>query len=202
MLWLAAVTGFLSGAGLIVAIGAQNAFVLRQGLQREHVGLVVWVCALSDMVLILCGVAGMGELVLAWPQLLQALRWGGALFLAGYGWLAAQRAWRAGSGLLACDRQARSWQQVLLTCLAFTFLNPHVYLDTMVLLGSLSTRYPSPAQWAFAWGACVASVCWFCALGLGARWLQPLFRQPLAWRVLDGAIALFMWVLCALLLYA
>lgn len=202
MLWFAAVTGFLSGAGLIVAIGAQNAFVLRQGLQRQHVGLVVLVCALSDIALILCGVAGMGALVLQWPQLLQALRWGGALFLACYGWLALQGAWRAGSALQASNTQAHSWQRVLLTCLAFTFLNPHVYLDTMVLLGSLSTRYPNPAQWAFAVGACLASVCWFCALGFGARWVQPLFRKPLAWRVLDGAIALFMWVLCALLLWA
>lgn len=202
MLWTAAVTGFFSGAGLIVAIGAQNAFVLRQGLQRQHAGLVVLVCALSDIVLIVCGVAGMGALVLRWPQLLQVLRWGGALFLACYGLLAAQRVWRAGASLQPSLNQAHSRQRVLLTCLAFTFLNPHVYLDTMVLLGSLSTRHPGLGRWAFALGACLASMLWFCALGFGARWLQPLFRNPVAWRVLDGGIAIFMLVLCVLLLWA
>jgi L-lysine exporter family protein LysE/ArgO len=201
MLFAAATAGFVTGAGLIIAIGAQNAFVLRQGLRRSHVALVVAVCALSDIALILCGVAGVGALVREWPGLLQALRFGGAAFIGWYGLQAAQRAWRGAGALVAGADQQRSWQRVLLACLAFTFLNPHVYLDTMVLLGSLSARYPGMAQWAFGLGACVASVVWFSALGFGARWLQPVFRKPLAWRLLDGGIAAFMLVLCLLLLF-
>lgn len=196
----AAVAGFVTGAGLIIAIGAQNAFVLRQGLQRSHVGLVVAVCAISDIALILLGVAGIGALVLQWPQLLQVLRFGGAAFLASYGLLAAQRAWRGEGALTADQGNEKSWRHVLLACLAFTFLNPHVYLDTMVLVGSLSTRYPGMVQWAFGLGACAASVAWFASLGFGARLLQPVFRKPNAWRVLDGCIAVFMLTLCALLL--
>ena len=200
MLLAAAATGFATGAGLIVAIGAQNAFVLRQGLQRSHVGLVVVVCALSDIALILLGVAGIGALVLEWPQLLQLLRFGGAAFLGWYGFLAAQRAWR-GAGALAPEQgNEKSRRRVLMACLAFTFLNPHVYLDTMVLVGSLSTRYPGMVRWAFGLGACVASAAWFSSLGFGARLLQPVFRKPRAWRVLDGCIAVFMLTLGALLL--
>lgn len=200
MLVSSTVTGFITGAGLIIAIGAQNAFVLRQGLQRSHVGLVVAVCALSDIALILCGVAGVGTLVVKWPQLMRILQFGGAAFLAWYGLLAAQRAWRGTSALTPEQDNAKSWRHALLACLAFTFLNPHVYLDTMVLIGSLSTRYPGTAQWTFGLGACVASLLWFSALGFGARLLQPIFRSPRAWRVLDGGIACFMLVLCLLLL--
>jgi len=200
MVFSSAAAGFVTSAGLIIAIGAQNAFVLRQGLQRSHIGLVVAVCMFSDAALILSGVAGMGALVLAWPQLLQVLRFGGAAFLACYGLLAAQRAWRGTGALVAGQGQVQSRRSVLLACLAFTFLNPHVYLDTMVLIGSLSTRYPGAAQWAFALGACLASVVWFSALGFGARLLQPVFRNPHAWRVLDGCIAAFMLALCLLLL--
>lgn len=200
MLFSVAATGFLTGAGLIMAIGTQNAFVLRQGLQRSHVGLVVGVCALGDIVLILSGAAGIGTLVHEWPDLLQVLRFGGAAFLAWYGLQAAQRAWKGAGGLMAGQGSEGSRRRILLACLAFTFLNPHVYLDTMVLLGSLSTPYPGRLQWVFAFGACAASVCWFLALGFGARLLQPVFRQPLAWRVLDGCIAVFMLALCALLL--
>ena len=200
MLVSAAVAGFVTGAGLIIAIGAQNAFVLRQGLQRSHVGLVVTVCALSDALLILLGVAGIGVLIQQWPSLLQALRFGGAAFLAWYGLLAAQRAWQGSTVLAAGQNSTASWQQVLLTCLAFTWLNPHVYLDTMVLIGSLSTRYPGAAQWTFGLGACAASVVWFSALGFGARLLQPIFNRPRAWQVLDGCIAIIMLCLCVLLL--
>lgn len=200
MLLSAAAAGFVTSAGLIIAIGAQNAFVLRQGLQRSHVGLVVAVCMVSDMALIVCGVAGMGALVLAWPLLLQVLRFGGAAFLAWYGLLAAQRAWRGTGALVVGQGPVQSRRQVLLACLAFTFLNPHVYLDTMVLLGSLSTRYLGAAQWAFGLGACLASVVWFSTLGWGARLLQPVFRNPHAWRVLDACIAAFMLALCLLLL--
>lgn len=200
MFLAAASTGFVTGAGLIIAIGAQNAFVLRQGLERSHVALVVMVCAFSDIALILCGVAGVGAMVREWPALLQALRFGGAIFLGWYGLQAAHRAWCGTATLVVAQGKERSRRRVLLACLAFTFLNPHVYLDTMVLLGSLSTRYPGMAQWAFGLGACVASVTWFSVLGFGARFLEPVFRKPLAWRVLDGGIAIFMLALCTLLL--
>ncbi|WP_455433899.1 LysE/ArgO family amino acid transporter [Xanthomonas sp. WHRI 7945] len=196
----ASLAGFVASAGLIIAIGAQNAFVLRQGLQRQHVGVVVAVCAFGDIALIVLGVAGIGALVQQWPALLQVLRYAGAAFLGVYGLMAAQRAWRGAGALKAQGEEPASWRRVLLTCLAFTFLNPHVYLDTMVLLGSLSTRYPGTLRWAFAFGACLASVAWFCSLGYGARLLQPVFRKPNAWRVLDACIAVFMLALCLLLL--
>jgi L-lysine exporter family protein LysE/ArgO len=200
MLLSAAAAGFITGAGLIIAIGAQNAFVLRQGLQRSHVGLVVAVCALSDIALILCSVSGVGALVLKWPQLMQVLRFGGAAFLAWHGLLAAQRTWRGAGSLAPEQGNEKNWRRVLLACLAFTFLNPHVYLDTMVLVGSLSTRYPGIAQWMFGLGACIASIAWFSSLGFGARLLQPTFRNPKAWRVLDGGVAVFMLTLCLMLL--
>ncbi|AWH52775.1 amino acid transporter [Stenotrophomonas sp. ESTM1D_MKCIP4_1] len=199
-MWItAALSGLFAGAGLIIAIGAQNAFVLRQGLQRRYVGTVVLACMGADITLILAGAGGMGALVLQWPLLLQVLRFGGAAFLACYGLQAGLRAWRGGSALAAAGSEGGNRRQVLLACLAFTLLNPHVYLDTVVLLGSLSTRYPGDLRWVFAAGACVASVAWFCALGYGARALQPLFRNPNAWRVLDAGIALFMASLALLL---
>ena len=193
--------GFLTGSSLIIVIGAQNFFVLRQGLQRSHVGLVVGVCALSDIALILCGIAGAGILLREWPQLLETLRFGAAAFLGSYGLLAAQRAWRAG-GAVAPEPSHKKpdRRRVLLACLGFTFLNPQVYLDTIVLIGGLSTHYPGMARWAFALGACAASALWFPALGFGARLLQPVFRSAVAWRVLDGGIAVFMLALCTLLL--
>ncbi|NWF32303.1 amino acid transporter [Stenotrophomonas sp. SAM-B] len=200
MLLSAAVSGFIAAAGLIIAIGAQNAFVLRQGLQQRHVGLVVLVCMMGDIVLIIAGVAGIGALVQQWPWLLQLLRFGGAAFLAIYGLLAARRAITGGGELAPANAAKQHWRLVLLTALAFTFLNPHVYLDTMVLLGSLSTRYPVETRWAFAVGACCASTAWFSALGFGARLLRPVFRNPKAWRVLDTIMAIFMFALSLLLL--
>lgn len=200
MYFAAAFAGFAAGAGLIVAIGSQNAFVLRQGLLQRNVGLVVAICVLGDIALISSGVAGVGALVRQWPALLDALRFGGALFLAVYGLLAARRAWR-GSGSLKPDAEGEgsAWV-VLLACLAFTFLNPHVYLDTMILLGSLSTQYPAGTRWAFAAGACLASVTWFSTLGYGSRLLLPVFRNALAWRALDAFVAVFMISLALLLL--
>jgi L-lysine exporter family protein LysE/ArgO len=195
----AALAGFLAGAGLIIAIGSQNAFVLRQGLLQQNVGLVVATCAIGDIVLIVGGVAGIGALVREWPVLLQALRFGGATFLAVYGLMAARRAWRGSTSLAPAAEGGESWRRVLLACLAFTFLNPHVYLDTMILLGSLSTQYPGLLQWAFAAGACLASVAWFTTLGYGSRLLLPVFRSPRAWRLLDGFVAIFMLGLALLL---
>ncbi|TWI01672.1 L-lysine exporter family protein LysE/ArgO [Luteimonas cucumeris] len=195
----AALAGFAASAGLIIAIGSQNAFVLRQGLLQRNVGLVVATCAFGDITLILSGVLGVGAVIREWPALLQVLRFGGAAFLAVYGVLAARRAW-AGTGGLAPDMGSTSSRRVLLACLAFTFLNPHVYLDTVILLGGLSSRYAGVAQWAFAAGACVASVAWFSTLGYGSRLLLPVFRSSRAWRVLDGFVALFMLGLSLLLL--
>ena len=192
--------GFLTTMALIAAIGAQNAFVLRQGLQRNHVGAVVLVCILADIFLILLGVTGMGLAVQQHPGLLQWLRYAGAMFLTAYAVLALWRAWRGESGLQPVSDGAGSRRRVVLACLGFTLLNPHVYLDTVVLLGSLSTQYGGDGRWAFAAGASTASVLWFLSLGYGARVLLPVFRSPVAWRVFDVAVAAFMLALAALLL--
>ncbi len=196
----ACLAGLGSGAALIVAIGAQNAFVLRQGLQRNHVGAVVLVCILADLCLILLGVMGMGLAVQQHPGLLQWLRYAGATFLAAYAALALQRAWRGESGLQPASAAAASRRRVVLACLGFTLLNPHVYLDTVVLLGSLSTQYGGDGRWAFAAGASAASVLWFLSLGYGARVLLPVFRSPVAWRLFDVGVGVLMLVLAALLL--
>ena len=192
--------GLGAGAGLIIAIGAQNAFVLRQGLQRLHVGPVVLVCILADISLILLGVAGMGLMVQEHPGLLQWLRYAGAAFLTAYGLLALWRAWRGESGLQPAGDGAGGRSRVVIACLAFTLLNPHVYLDTVVLLGSLSTHYEGERRWIFAGGAATASLLWFLSLGYGARFLLPIFRSSVAWRIFDVAVAAFMLTLAALLL--
>ncbi|WP_130617669.1 LysE/ArgO family amino acid transporter [Dyella amyloliquefaciens] len=193
--------GLAAGAGLIIAIGAQNAFVLRQGLQRAHVGSVVLVCIVADISLILLGVAGMGLAVQQHPGLLQWLRYVGAAFLAAYGLFALRRAWRGESGLQPAGDGVGNRGRIVLACLGFTLLNPHVYLDTVVLLGSLSTHYDGGGRWAFAAGASTASVVWFVSLGYGARALLPIFRSPIAWRVFDVAVAAFMLTLAAVLLF-
>ncbi|WP_426269804.1 LysE/ArgO family amino acid transporter [Dyella kyungheensis] len=200
MISTAYLAGLAAGAGLIIAIGAQNAFVLRQGLQRHFIGSVVAVCILADVGLILLGVAGMGLAVKQHPSLLEWLCYVGAAFLAVYGMLALRRAWQGESGLQPVGNAALSRGRVVLACLAFTLLNPHVYLDTVVLLGSLSTHYAGNARWFFAAGASTASVLWFLSLGYGARLLLPVFRSPLAWRVFDVAVAVFMLTLAVVLL--
>lgn len=189
---LAALTGLAFGLSLIVAIGAQNAFVLRTGLRGVHVLPVVAVCALSDAVLITAGVAGLGTLVDRVPVVLAVARIGGAAFLLGYAVVAARRALRPAGALTAEDDEAptRLWP-VLATCLALTWLNPHVYLDTVVLLGSVAGTH-GDQRWWFGAGAVLGSLAWFTALGLGARLLRPVFARPLAWRVLDAVIALVM----------
>ncbi len=183
--------GLSTGLALIVAIGSQNAYVLRQGIRREHVLALVLFCALSDAVLIVAGAAGMGALVLRNPVLQELTRYGGALFLGVYACLATGRAWRGGQALVVAG-QGVSLRVALATCFAFTFLNPHVYLDTVVLLGTVAGQRGDEGRWWFALGACCGSVLWFCALGFGARWLAPLFAKALAWRVLDGLIAVVM----------
>jgi L-lysine exporter family protein LysE/ArgO len=184
-----ALQGFAASLGLIVAIGAQNAFVLRQGLVRAHVGPVVAVCVVSEALLIGAGVAGLGTLIEGSALLLGIARWGGAAFLAVYALLALRRAWRPGS-LAAAARAETSLGRALAAVLAFTWLNPHCWLDTVVLLGSLASQAADRA--AFAGGALAASTLWFIGLGYGAQRLAPLFAKPAAWRVLDAAIAAVM----------
>jgi L-lysine exporter family protein LysE/ArgO len=191
---------FLAGLGfglsLIVAIGAQNAFVLRQGVRREHVGVVVAICAASDAVLIAAGVGGVGALVQRAPAVVEVARWLGAAVVLGYGFLAARRAWKGEEQLVAAGSgdvpdAGRRLRPVVLTVLALTWLNPHVYLDTLVLLGSISSTY-GDARWWFGAGAVLASVLWFSGIGYGGRLLAPLLARPGAWRVLDGVIAAIM----------
>jgi L-lysine exporter family protein LysE/ArgO len=184
----AAAAGFGTGLSLIVAIGAQNAFVLRQGIRRDAVLAVVGICALSDAVLIALGVAGVGALVVAWPGALTAVAWIGGAFLLCYGALAARRVLRPGGALTADGEATGSRRRAVLTCLALTWLNPHVYLDTVFLLGTVAADR-GPLRWTFGLGAALASVCWFAALGFGARLLGRLLTRPAAWRVLDGLVA-------------
>ncbi|MFD9322461.1 LysE/ArgO family amino acid transporter [Streptomyces sp. NPDC060053] len=190
----AAVAGFGTGLSLIVAIGAQNAFVLRQGIRRDAVLAVVGICALSDALLIALGVGGVGALVVAWPGVLTAVGWIGGLFLLCYGALAARRAFRPTGALAAEGESAGSLRRAVLTCLALTWLNPHVYLDTVFLLGSVAADR-GPLRWTFGLGAALASLCWFAALGFGARLLGRFLTRPAAWRVLDGLVAATMIVL-------
>lgn len=190
----AVVAGFLLGLSLIVAIGAQNAFVLRQGLARRHVGAVVAICALSDAVLIAAGVAGMGSLVQAAPGLLLALRLLGIGFLLVYGALRFRAAARGGERLLAEAGGEARLGPALAACLLFTWANPHVYLDTVVLVGGLAAQY-APRQALFGLGAALASVTFFTALGFGARALAPLFARPRAWVVLEAVMGVTMWAI-------
>ena len=195
---LATAAGLGLGLSLIVAIGAQNSFVLRQGLRREHVVAVVVVCAASDAVLIVAGVAGAGAVLAAAPAAITAVRLAGAAFLLGYAALAARRALRPGT-LGPGGAAAVRLGPTLVTTLALTWLNPHVYLDTVVLLGSVAATHGG-ARWWFAAGAVLASAVWFTALGLGARALRPVFARPAAWRVLDAGVAVVMTVLALTLL--
>ena len=233
------INGLLVGLSLIVAIGAQNAFALRQGLLGAHIGVVVAICAASDALLIAAGVAGLGAVVQSAPGVLDIIKWVGAAFLICYAGLALRRAYRGGSGLIAGQTgeegppvesgstasavsvaskaseaseasavttvsvPARTTPRsglvaVLVTCLALTWLNPHVYLDTVLLLGSVAQR--SDNRWLFAIGAMAGSILWFSALGFGARLLRPVFARPVAWRVLDGLIAATMLAIAVRLL--
>src|SRR5690606_10031608 len=185
------ISGFLLGGSLIVAIGAQNAFILRQGLLRQHVFVLCLVCALSDAVLIAAGVGGLGMLVAHFPLLLTAVTIGGALFLFAYALLALRRALDP-RALEAARGGEANLGAALAACLAFTFLNPHVYLDTVLLIGSISATHEGVARIAFGAGAAAASFVWFFGLGYGARLLQPLFARPSAWRILDLVIAAVM----------
>jgi len=197
----AAFSGFLLGASLIMAIGAQNAFILRQGLIRSHVFVLCLICAASDALLIAAGVAGLGTLIAQSPTLILGVTIGGALFLAAYALKAFLRAWRP-LAMVAGAPEGISLKPAVLTCLAFTFLNPHVYLDTVVLLGSLSAAFEGRERLAYGMGAATASFVWFFGLGYGARLLAPLFAKPAAWRVLDVLIGIVMSLLALGLLFS
>ena len=190
--------GFAASLALIVAIGSQNAFVLRQGILRQHVAPLVLFCSLSDAALILLGIGGAGALIQNNPWLVEASRYAGAAFLLFYAFFAARRALHP-SRLLPTDAPGLSLKAALAACFGFTFLNPHVYLDTVLLMGSIGAQQPAGLQPWFVAGASSASLLWFCALGFGARWLAPLFAQPRAWQVLDILIGLTMWVLSGML---
>jgi L-lysine exporter family protein LysE/ArgO len=198
-IWPVFAQGLVLGLGLIVAIGAQNAFVLRQGLRREHIGSIVLFCAVADAALITAGVFGMSQALGDRPQLARALALAGAAFLAWYGWKALQRMRHAGHLQAAPGGASLARGAALAQAAAFTLLNPHVYLDTVLLVGSIGAQQPPGLQPWFAAGASTASITWFSLLGFGARWLAPLFARPRAWQVLDGLIGLVMWMLAVLL---
>ncbi len=196
-------SAFLAGFGvsisLIAAIGAQNAFVLRQGLRREHVGWVVFLCAASDAVLIAVGVAGFGAISQALPWLGEAMRWGGVAFLLVYGALRFRAAWQGGAALVVDEAAQVSLRKVVATCLLLTWANPHVYLDTLGLIGSIAAQY-APDLLAFGLGAVLASAVFFSVLGFGARLLAPVFARPRSWGVLEVLVGCTMWAIAMMLI--
>lgn len=192
--------GLGSGLSLIVAIGAQNAFVLRQGIRREHVLPIVLICGLADAVLEFLGVLGIGLVIERAPVVIEVVRWGGVAFLLWYAYSAARRAMRP-EVLIAEGGGESSRKRTILACLAITFLNPHVYLDTMVLMGSIGNAQGDPARWWFVAGGALASIGWFFLLGFGARALTRFFATPRSWRVLDGVVAATMLVIAARLAF-
>ena len=196
---IALITGFFTGMSLIVAIGAQNAFVIKQGLLRSHVTLVVFVCSLSDALLIILGTGGLGTIIQSRPDLLDVIRWFGVIYLTWFGFKSVSSALH-NETLTASNQSAESWKKVLLTVLAMTYLNPHVYLDTVIFVGSLANQFESQ-RWYFALGACIASGIWFSAIGYGARSASHLMSKPLFWRVLDSAIAAIMLTLAITLAF-
>ncbi|MBB4112863.1 L-lysine exporter family protein LysE/ArgO [Rhizobium sp. BK226] len=193
------ITGLMMGLSLIVAIGAQNAFILRQGLRNEYVFAVCLACAVSDAALIVLGVTSLQQIARFMPWLDPVMRYGGAAFLVWYGARSLYSALRSSATLTAAEARTASFRQTLMTCLALTWLNPHVYLDTVVLLGTISTRYPGQ-QTSFAAGAVTGSFLFFFSLGYGATWLRPIFSKPSSWRMLETLVAFTMWVIAFKLL--
>lgn len=193
-------SGFLLSAGLIMAIGAQNAYVLRQGLRREHVGVAVLAAAVCDAILIMIGVGGFGAIIAANPDWMAVARYGGAAFLLWFGARAMRHAIRGQAMHIDRHGSGLTRRQVLLAALAFSILNPHAWLDTVVLIGSVGSQQAEDVRLIFGAGAVTASFVWFAALGYGARVLVPLFEQPVAWRVLDAVVALILWSIAVVLL--
>ena len=184
--------GFAIGLSLIVAIGAQNAFVLKQGLKKQAVFWVCFVCALSDSILVVLGITGFATVIQLYPELVGFAKWAGAVFLVWYGLQHAIQAFQANQSLHASSQNEIQLSKIIIVCLALTWLNPHVYLDTVVLIGSISTQFEQTKLY-FALGVITASWLFFFSLGYGARVLIPVFANPKAWKVLDVVIALIMW---------
>ena len=196
---IAFLPGFLTGLSLIIAIGAQNAFVIRQGLTKKYVLLVVAICAISDALLILLGVAGLGALIAGLPWLLEIIRWFGVVYLAWFGIRSIRSAFKT-QALDASGSQSGSAKTVALAVLGFTFLNPHVYLDTVILLGSIGNQF-GPDKWWFALGGAVASILWFSTIGFGARAASRFMAKPVFWKVLDLVIAAVMFGIAIMLAF-
>lgn len=192
-------TGFMLSAALIIAIGAQNLFVLRQGLRQEHIGYIILFCGCADATLITLGVSGVGAFLASVPELFKLLTYGGAAFLTGYGLLAFRRSFRSES-LIVTEGGGISLKYALSSAAAFTFLNPHMYLDTVLLMGVAGSAQPEETRSIFVAGAVTASFVWFTCLGYGARLLAPLFAKPIAWRILDGLVGILMLTIAVLLL--
>lgn len=190
------IQGFGLGAGLIVAIGAQNAFVLRQGLKRQYVFVTASICTLCDAILIALGVGGLGAIIASTPLLTAIATWGGVAFLLFYGFRSFRSALSAGKlEASTSSEHVTTLRNTILAVMAFSLLNPHVYLDTVVLVGSIGAHYPGNERVAFALGAMSASLTWFFGLAYGAAWLAPLFRHPLTWKILDCLIGCIMWTI-------
>jgi L-lysine exporter family protein LysE/ArgO len=196
---IAFIPGLLTGLSLIIAIGAQNAFVIRQGLTRKHVFLVVAICAISDVLLILLGVAGLGALISGLPWLLETIRWFGVAYLTWFGIKSLMSAFKSQS-LEATGLQSAGAKTVVLSVLGFTFLNPHVYLDTVILLGSIGNQFGQDKWW-FALGAAVGSVLWFSSIGFGAKAASRFMSKPVFWKVLDSVIAAVMFGIAIMLAF-
>ena len=193
-MWTALISGFITSLGLILAIGAQNAFVLRQGLRREHVLMVVATCAISHALLISLGVGGFAAVLPSYPLFSQIMLWAGIAFLVVYGALRFRAAFRGGEALMPAKGEAVPALTVFLTCLAFTWANPHVYIDTVFLIGSLAQQY-APHGLFYGIGAAVGSFAFFTTLGFGARLLAPVFAKPNAWVLLEAGIGFTMWAI-------
>lgn len=196
---LALIPGFLSGLSLIIAIGAQNAFVIRQGLLRQHVFLIVAICAVSDAALIFLGTGGLGTLIQSNPSLLEFIRWFGVIYLTWFGIKSVRSAFKSQS-LQAGEGASINKTKIVSTCLALTFLNPHVYLDTVILLGSIANQFEED-RWFFALGGAIASLVWFSSIGFGARAASRLMSKPLFWRILDSVIAMVMFTIAITLAF-
>lgn len=195
-------SGLILGGSLIIAIGAQNAYVLKQGLLKSHVFLICFICAASDAILITIGTTGIGKVIESYPSLLQAITWGGAIYLFIFGLMSFRSALSNQTLDAAADETSQTAKNVITTVLALTFLNPHVYLDTVLLIGSIASPYSNTERLYFTIGAISASFIWFFSLGYGASFLIPLFKKPSAWKVLNTIIGLVMWWIAYLLIAA